>query len=49
VAKTEPTAVPVTDAETALQKMVCDCEAEDKKKPKEPDCKKLGDRKHDCV
>lgn len=42
-------AVAVSDAEIALQDMVCECEKEDEKKPKETDCKKLGDRKHDCV
>jgi uncharacterized Zn-binding protein involved in type VI secretion len=41
--------VPITEAEIALQQMVCDCEAEDKQKPPLKDCKKLGDRKHDCV
>ena len=41
--------MPGDDAETVLQKMVCQCEKEDKKKKPEPDCKKLGDRKHACV
>jgi len=44
---TTPTAVVVTPAEKALQKMVCDCDKK-KRKPGES-CRDLGTRKHDCV